>query len=78
MLRRTNRRLGHQLIKEPLGNEENTYARGRRTFDHTVKELTLAAAVAGVGSLAAWWSIRNASLRHQPVVSAKGVVTRVA
>jgi hypothetical protein len=78
MLRRTNRRLGHQLIKEPLGNEENTYARGRRTFDHTMKELALAAGVAGVGSLAAWWSMRNATARRQPVVNAKGVMTRVA
>lgn len=78
MLRRTNRRLGHQLIKEPLGNEENTYARGRRTFQHTMKEIALLNGVAAVGVCAAWWSMRNASARHQPSVSANGTVTRVA
>lgn len=51
MLRNTARRMGHQLIKEPLGNEHNTLARGHRTLDNLIHELKLYAVVAGSGIL---------------------------
>ena len=53
MFRRSCGRLGHQLIKEPLGNEVDTFARRRRTFHNVLHELQIYTAIAVVGSLLA-------------------------
>lgn len=78
MLRRSSRRLGHQLIKEPLGNEENTYARGRRTFQHTLSEINVLIAAAAAGVVAGGYSIRNANMRRFQTIQADGTVTKLA
>lgn len=74
MFRRCNRRLGHQLIKEPLGNEENTYARGRRTVSHTLHEMQILAAVGVAGVLGALYSMRNASKVVPTTITANGKI----
>ena len=74
MFRRCNRRLGHQLIKEPLGNEENTYARGRRTVAHTFHEIQILGAVGAAGLVAAAYSMRKAAKVVPTTVTSTGKV----
>lgn len=50
MFRKSCRRLGHQLIKEPLPNSEhNTSARGASTFGVIMKDIQVRAGVTAVG-----------------------------
>jgi hypothetical protein len=52
MMRQTARRLGHQLIKEPLPNvEHHTIARGQKTFGNVMSDINKEAAIAAVGAL---------------------------
>ena len=61
MFRRCTRRLGHQLINEPMPNvEHDTTARGRRTFGNVKTTLEQELAVMGAGIVLASFSIISA------------------
>ena len=77
MIRRSLTRLGHQLIKEPLGNEENTLSRGRRTYHHLATELTIMSAVSAAGVLMAACAIYGCGGRRHSTVDASGKFKRI-
>ncbi len=74
MLRRSLGRLGHQLIKEPLGNEVDTFARRRRTVHNTMHELQVYASVAAVGSALALYIMYKADSANRITISASGKI----
>ena len=49
MFRRTYRRLGHQFLQEPLGNEHGSLARGQRVKGMTQERLNQRLYLAGSG-----------------------------
>ena len=69
---RTAIRRGHQLIKEPLTNEVDTFARKRRTQDHTLHEIYMYAGAAAVGGVLALYSVYSAHTTPLPTVTSKG------
>jgi hypothetical protein len=73
MLRRCSRRLGHQLIVEPLPTvEHDTLARGRMTFAHVMNTVQHEAAVAGVGVVLAAFSLYGGYTTKVPVIRSNG------
>ena len=49
MFRQSFRRMGHQLIHEPMGNEHDTLSRGRRTVSNLSSFTASYAGVAAAG-----------------------------
>ena len=75
MLRRTCRRLGHQLIKEPMPNvEHDTTARGRATFANVKKTLEREMAILGAGSVLAAYTIYSAYATPLTTIKADGSI----
>lgn len=56
MFRRNFIRLTHQTVKEPLGHEENTFARGKRSLARSLHHMRVFSAVTGVGCIAALYT----------------------
>ena len=52
MFRQSLRRLGHQLIHEPMGNEHDTLSRGLRTVNNLSSFTTMYAGAAAAGVVA--------------------------
>ncbi|PBJ69336.1 hypothetical protein BCY84_19902 [Trypanosoma cruzi cruzi] len=72
MFRRSCRRFGHQLIKEPMGHEENTFARGQRTMQNSLNHVYALCAFCGLGCLCAAYSLTSATRRTYICVNSKG------
>ena len=77
MFRQSIRRFGHQLIKEPLPNQEhNTSARGVAAFNKTWTLLQSEATFAGVGLIAAAATvIVNSQISKSETIDASGQIT---
>ncbi|SCU64701.1 uncharacterized protein TEOVI_000654100 [Trypanosoma equiperdum] len=76
MLRRSYSRLGHQLIKEPLGHEQTTFARGQRTMANTLKGFYALCAFSAVGCVFASYSLVTGMNRVYPCVNSKGTLSK--
>ena len=76
MLRCSARRLGHQLIKEPLGHEATTFVRGERTRHNALQHVYGLATFCGVGCVFALFSFVSGQRRVQTIITADGSVTK--
>ncbi|KAG5487555.1 hypothetical protein LSCM1_07512 [Leishmania martiniquensis] len=76
MLRCSVRRLGHQLIKEPMGHEETTFSRGNRTRSNALQHMYGLAGFCGVGCVLAAFSFMSAQRRVQTTILADGTISK--
>lgn len=76
MFRRSIRRLGHQLIKEPMGHEENTFSRGRRTQANALQHVYGVAAVTAAGCILALYSFVAAHRRVHMTITPSGKMVK--
>lgn len=72
MLRRCITRLTHQTMKEPLGHEENTFARGNRTLAKSLHHIKMFSLVSGLGCIAALFTFAQAHNREYLTVGPEG------
>ncbi|KAH9601821.1 hypothetical protein LSM04_008286 [Trypanosoma melophagium] len=72
MFRRSYRRFGHQLLKEPMGHEENTFARGQRTMENALNHVYGTMAFCAAGCVCALYSLVSAAGRLYKSVNEKG------
>ncbi|CCW64795.1 unnamed protein product [Phytomonas sp. EM1] len=72
MLRTNYRRLAHQFMKEPMGNEENTFSRAQRTRRNVLKHINGLYLYTGAGCLCALYSFISAHNRVYSCVVADG------
>lgn len=76
MLRVNYRRLGHQLIKEPMGHEENTFSRGVRTKFNALKHVGGVTVFCGAGCVCAVYSFIAAQRRVLMSVNSEGKMVK--
>ncbi|CAJ1016443.1 hypothetical protein NXY56_000388 [Leishmania guyanensis] len=76
MLRRCARRLGHQLIKEPMEHEETTFSRGNRTRSSALHHMYGLAGLCGIGCMLALFSFVSGQRRVQTTITADGTITK--
>lgn len=76
MFRASYRRLGHQLIKEPMGHEETSLARGMRTKNIATNHVYGLAAATGIGCVAALYSFASAQRRVYMSVNSSGEMVK--
>ncbi|CAG9567859.1 hypothetical_protein [Leishmania major strain Friedlin] len=76
MFRRCARRLGHQLIKEPMGHEETTFCRGDRTRNNALQHIYRLTGLCGVGCVLALFSFVSGQRRLQTTITADGTITK--
>lgn len=77
MLRRSFRRLGHQLIKEPMPNvEHDTLARGAATNANVRSDIQRELKIMAVGLVLGSCSILSAYSTQVPVVRPDGTMDR--
>lgn len=72
MLRRNFIRFTHQTVKEPLGHEENTFARGKRSVASALYHLKMLGLASGTGCLLALYTFYNAPQREYLTVDGDG------
>ncbi|KPA75627.1 unspecified product [Leptomonas pyrrhocoris] len=76
MYRHSARRLGHQLIKEPMGHEATTFGRGDRTRQNAIQHVYGLAAFCGAGCVLALFSFVSGQRRVQTTITADGAITK--
>ncbi len=72
MFRRSLLNRGHQLFKEPMGNEHNTFERGRRTFHNMTHEMNFHVGAGVVGLVVGLLALRQAGKAPVARVTAEG------
>lgn len=77
MLRRSLTTRGHQLMHEPLSNQEHgSLARGKMTHGLTMQRLTTRAILAGTGAAAAFYSMFVCAPFRSKTISSSGKITQ--
>ena len=75
MFRQSFRRLGHQLIREPMPNvEHDTAARGRATFGSVMDTIKFEAMVAGAGVALASYCVFSAYTTPVTIIRSNGKI----
>lgn len=76
MLRRSFFRLTHQTVKEPLGHEENTFVRGKRSVASALHHLKMLGFASGTGCLLALYTFYDAPQREYLTVNESGKMVK--
>lgn len=72
MFRRSFARLTRQTVKEPMGHEENTFARGKRSAAKSILHIQQFAVVTGVGCVLALYTFFSNHGRVYRCIDANG------
>eukprot|EP00796_Vickermania_ingenoplastis_P009136 gene9138-6423_t len=72
MLRRNLIRFTRQTVKEPMGHEENTFARGKRSAAKSIGHIMQLAAFTGTGCALALYTFAMSHIRVYPAVMPNG------